>query len=179
MLEKDNLVFVIIDIQGKLARLMRDRDSLFQSVQTLIRGMDILKIPILRLEQIPEKLGPTIPEIDALLPAAPPIPKSTFSACGNEAFMAALKALNKSQVLLAGIETHICVYQTAADLVRLGYETEVSVDAVSSRTSLNKETGLEKIRGAGAALTTVETAFFELLKEAGGDAFKKIAALIK
>ena len=179
MLQTENLVFIIIDIQGKLARLMLKSDELFKSVEILTQGMRMLNVPIIWLEQIPEKLGPTIPEIAALLPDIQPISKSSFSACGNDEFMEALNGLGRRQALLAGIETHICVYQTARDLAGLGYDVEVAVDAVSSRTALNKETGLEKIRNAGAALTTTETVFFELLKEADGDLFKKITTLIK
>jgi len=179
MLKTENLVFIIIDIQGKLARLMRQSDELFKRVEILTQGMRTLNVPVIWLEQVPKNLGPTIPEIAALLPDIQPIAKSSFSACRNDEFMEALNGLGKRQALLAGIETHICVYQTARDLTRMGYDVEVAVDAVSSRTALDKEIGLEKIRSAGAALTTVETVFFELLKEAGGDRFKKIAALIK
>jgi len=179
MLKTESLVFIIVDIQEKLARMMHDRDELFKNARILTQGMLMLDVPIIWLEQIPEKLGSTINEIRKLLPDIRPIAKSSFSACGNDEFMETLKKVKKKQALIAGIETHICVYQTASDLVRLGYEVEVSADAVSSRTPLNRDVGLEKIKRSGAGLTTTETVLFELLKKAGGDKFRETVNLIK
>jgi nicotinamidase-related amidase len=179
MLETDHVVLLIIDIQGKLARLMHGKELLFNNVQKLIKGIRAIGIPILWVEQNPQGLGPTIPEIADLLTGVEPISKMSFSSCRNERFLRALKALNRKQVLIAGIETHVCVYQSAADLVALGYEVEVVVDAVSSRTTENKEIGLQKLRDARVALTSVETALFELLKMAEGKLFKEIIKIVK
>jgi nicotinamidase-related amidase len=103
----------------------------------------------------------------------------SFSCCQNDRFASALKALNRKQVLIAGIEAHICVYQTAVDLVGLGYEVQVVADAVSSRQIENKEIGLQKMKAFGISLTSVETALFELLKVAEGEQFKKIIKIVK
>jgi len=138
-----------------------------------------LGIPILWTEQNPEGLGPTIPEVANLLSGIKSVSKLSFSCCGNERFMEALRALNRNQVLLAGIEAHVCIYQTAVDLVNLGYEVQVVVDAVSSRTKENKLIGLERIREVGVSLTSTESVLFELLKVAKGSKFREILKVVK
>jgi nicotinamidase-related amidase len=175
----DKAILIIVDIQGKLAHLMYEKKALFENLQKVIKGARILKIPILWVEQNPKGLGPTIPEIANLLSDIRPISKLSFSCCRNNFFVQALKDSNRGQVLIAGIETHVCVYQTAVDLMDLGYEVQVVADAVSSRTVENKKIGLQKIRDAGVSLTSTETALFELLKVAEGEQFKKILKIVK
>ena len=179
MLKTENVVLLIVDIQGNLAHAMHGKELLFKNVQKLIKGIQVLGIPIVWLEQNPQGLGPTIPEISDILANIQPISKMSFSCCQNDRFMQALKALNRKQVLVAGIETHICVYQTSVDLVNLGYEVQVVADAVSSRNLENKEIGLQKMRDSGVSLTSVETALFELLKVAEGERFKEILKIVK
>jgi len=179
MLKMENVALLIVDIQGNLAHSMHGKELLFKNVQKLIKGIQVLGIPILWVEQNPQGLGPTIPEIADILSNIQPISKMSFSSCGNERFVQALKALNRKQVLIAGIEAHVCVYQTAADLVDLGYEVQVVADAVSSRTIENKEIGLQKMRDSGVSLTSVETALFELLKVAEGEQFREILKIVK
>lgn len=156
-----------------------NKEVLFENLQKLIKGSKILGIPILWTEQNPKGLGPTIPEVANLLSDIRPISKLSFSGCGNERFMEALRTLNRNQVLLVGIEAHVCIYQTAVDLVNLGYEVQVVVDAVSSRTEENKLIGLEKIREVGVSLTSVETVLFELLRVAKGSKFREILKIVK
>lgn len=175
----ENTVLVIVDVQGNLAHLMHEKELLFKNMQNLIKGIQVLGLPILWVEQNPKGLGPTIPEIADILSDIQPIAKMSFSSCRNDGFVQAMKALNRKQVLIAGIEAHICVYQTAADLVDTGYEVQVVADAVSSRTLVNKEIGLQKMRDSGAGLTSVETALFELLKVAEGEMFKEILKIVK
>lgn len=179
MLKIENSALLLIDIQGKLAHLMHGKAQLFDSLQKLVKGVQVLGLPILWVEQNPVGLGPTIPEVADLLPDVEPVSKMTFSSCRNDRFLQALKDLNRKQVLVAGIETHICVYQTAADLVAMGIEVQVVTDAVSSRTPENKAIGLQKMTDAGARLTSVETVLFELLRVAEGDAFKEIIRIVK
>jgi len=179
MLKIENVALLIVDIQGNLAHLMHGKELLFKNVQKLIKGIQVLGIPILWVEQNPQGLGPTIPEIADILPDIQPISKTSFSSCRNDLFLQALKALNRKQVLIAGIEAHICVYQTAVDLVDLRYEVQVVADAVSSRNMENKEIGLQKMRDAGVSLTSVETALFEILKVAEGAQFKEILKILK
>lgn len=179
MLDIENVVLLIVDIQGKLAHLMDKKEILFKNVQNLIKGSRTLDIPILWVEQNPQGLGSTIPEIADILSDIQPISKMSFSSCRNDSFLQALNALDRKQVLISGIEAHICVYQTAADLVDMGYEVQVVADAVSSRNLDNKKIGLQKMRDAGANLTSVETALFELLKVAEGEQFRQIIRIIK
>ena len=179
MFKIETVALIVVDIQGNLAHLMHMKEILFKNVQKLIKGIQILGVPILWLEQNPRGLGPTIPEIADLLSNIQPISKMSFSGCRNDRFMQALEALNRKQVLIAGIEAHVCVYQTAVDLVDLGYEVQVVTDAVSSRNVEDKEIGLQKMRCAGVSLTSVETALFELLKVAEGEQFREIIKIVK
>lgn len=178
MLNADEAALVVIDVQGKLARLMYERERLFENLAKLIQGARVLGLPVLVTEQNPAGLGPTVPEIAALLPAER-VAKVAFSCCGEEVFVARLEALGRRQLLLAGIEAHICVCQTAVDLVGRGYDVSVVADAVSSRTGRNRDIGLERMKAAGAGITSVETALFELLKVAEGEKFKAILRLVK
>ncbi len=179
MITPENMVLVIVDVQGKLAHLMCGKEALFRNLRGLIQGIQILRIPILWMEQNPKGLGPTVPEIAELLSDTEPISKMSFSCCGNDIFIQQLDSLHRKQVLIAGIETHVCVYQTAMDLLERGYDVEVVADAVSSRTVENKRIGLEKIRQLGARWTSTEMALFELLRVAEGDAFKAILKIVK
>jgi len=180
MLTLDNTILLVIDVQGKLAQLMDQKEALFDNLSRMIKGAQILEIPILWTEQAPDKLGQTTPEIGQLLSeTGRPISKTSFSCCGHPPFAAQLKALERRQILLTGIETHICVYQTAIDLLAQNYEVEVVADAVSARRAENKQIGLARMQEAGARLTSAEMALFELLQAAEGPKFKEIARLVK
>lgn len=179
MINVDNTALVLIDIQGKLASLMHQREQLYRNLEILIKGAQVLELPILWLEQYPQGLGLTIPEVAGLLKGQQPLAKVCFSACGLPEFSQALRASSRWRVLLAGIEAHICVYQTCRDLLDQGYQVEVVADAVSSRTPENKKTGLDRMVQAGAVCTSVEMALFELLRVAGTPQFKEIARLVK
>ena len=179
MLKLENTVLVIVDVQEKLSRVMYEKERLFENLQKLIKGARILGIPIILTEQNPKGLGPTIIEIANLLPNIKPIPKFSFSCFGDEKFLKELKASKRKQVLIAGIEAHVCVYQTAVDLVNSGYEVQVVADGVSSRTLENKQIGLEKVRSEGIGVTSTETALFELLRVAEGEKFKELLKVVK
>ncbi|WNF38689.1 isochorismatase family protein [Bacillaceae bacterium IKA-2] len=179
MLKKDQTAFVLVDVQGKLAEMVYESEFMIANLKKLIQGLKILEIPIIWLEQYPVGLGATTEKISQYLTDQLPIQKMTFNGCKSEAFRDAVKATERSQMLVAGIEAHICVYQTAFGLKSMGYEVEVCKDAVSSRTLANKEIGFEKIKAAGIAQTGVETALFELMEIAEGDQFKQIIKLLK
>ena len=179
MLKIENTAVTLIDVQGKLAGLMHEKDELFRNLEILIRGAEALELPILWLEQYPQRLGPTVPVIAQLLGDRKPIEKTCFSAWGSDEFRQQLQDSGRRQLLLAGIETHICVYQTARHLLAEDYHVEVVGDAVSSRTAHSKALGLEKMTRAGAQVTSVEMALFELLEAAGTPQFKTIARLVK
>lgn len=179
MFRLENTVMLLVDVQGQLAQLMYEKEQLFAQLSTMIKGMQVLGVPIIWMEQIPSKLGPTTQEIAALMPDQTPIEKFSFSCCGEPRFMEAFGAADRSQVLITGIETHICVFQTGAELMEKGCQVQVVSDCVSSRTRENKKVGLKRLADEGAGITSVEMAFFELMREARGDAFKKMVKLIK
>jgi nicotinamidase-related amidase len=170
---------VVIDVQGKLAQLMHDRQALFKNIQILIKAAKILNIPILWCQQCPDALGATVPEIAQLLAEDEPINKATFSCCGSEQFNAKLNELSRNQVLLCGLETHVCIYQTAIDLLRKDFNVNVIADAVSSRTSENKQIAINKMTTEGINISCTEMALFELLKTTEHPQFKHIAKLVK
>jgi nicotinamidase-related amidase len=179
MLDINKVCLGVIDVQGKLAQLMYERDLLFKNIQILIKGCRILNIPILWTQQVPQALGQTIVQITELLTDIEPINKASFSCCGEDKFANALQKLNRQQVILCGIETHICIYQTAIDLLQRDYYVEVVADTVSSRTLQNKKIALQKIQSKGAQITTTEMALFELARTAEHPQFKQIAKLVK
>ncbi|MGD0794719.1 MAG: hydrolase [Dehalococcoidales bacterium] len=178
-LTTESTVLVVIDIQEKLFPVMHEKEKLLRDAVKLIKGARVLGIPVILTEQYPKGLGPTIPEIKELMPDIKPIEKVCFSCCDNEAFGQSLEALKRRQVLIVGIEAHICVYQTAMALARKGYEVQVVSDCVSSREPENKTVSLFKMGAAGVIPTTTEMALFELLKVAQGDKFKQISNIVK
>ena len=179
MLDIQQCCLTVVDVQGKLAQLMHGREALLKNVQILIQAAKILDIPILWCQQCPDALGPTVPEIAQLLEDNEPINKAAFSCCGEERFNAKLKELARKQVLLCGIETHVCIYQTAIDLLRQEFHVEVIADAVSSRALENKQIALNRLAAEGAKITCTETVLFELLKTAEHPQFRQVAKLIK
>lgn len=179
MFTTDNTVLVIVDVQGKLARLMADPETLFGNLQRMVKGAQALELPILWMEQIPEKLGPTIPEVADLLVGVQAMSKTSFSCAGSAEFNSALAQSGRKQVLLVGIEAHVCVYQTALDLVAAGYEVAVVEDAIGSRIASNKAVGVRKMLARGVSLSSTEMALFELMGDAGHPAFRDIQAILK
>ena len=179
MLNIDQTILLVIDFQGNLAQAMDDRRSLFENARKIIQGLQTFNIPLIVTEQIPAKLGPTIPEIAGLLQGMTPIAKESFSCFQNPGFREALEKTGRRQVLMTGIETHICVYQTARDLLAAGYEVYIVADAVSSRTARNREIGLKMMGDAGGRLTCTEAVLFELLRTAASEKFKDIFRIVK
>jgi len=180
MLHIDTTILVCIDIQENLAKAMFDRERLVENTVNLISGINVLGIPVLWTEQNPERLGATLPEISAVMPKeVQPFSKLSFSCCGSEEFAKALKAHGYIDVLLAGIETHICVLQTAMDLLEQGHRVQAVADCLCSRTPENNAIGIERMRGLGVQITSVETALFELLRTAAAPRFREIAKIIK
>ncbi len=175
----ENTALVLVDVQEKLVRVMQDKQTLVENIKKCIEGAKVLGIPILWLEQNPTGLGKTIPEIANLLENRKPIAKMSFSAYKNINFVKAIKKLKRNQILIVGIETHVCVYQSSMDLVSAGFEVSVVTNAVSSRTQENKQIGIQKMRDEGAKLTTTEIALFELLETAEAPGFKQIIKIVK
>jgi len=178
MINLENTMLVVIDVQGNLAQAMYEKELLFKNIRKIVRGAQILEMPIVVTEQVPEKLGPTLPEIAGLFTGIQPITKSSFSCCGNDDFVKELKTVTRGQILVTGIEAHVCVYQTTIDLINSGYEVNLVADCISSRTLMNKTIGIESMVNKGAILTSTEMALFELMKIAEGDAFSQIIKIV-
>ena len=179
MFEVNRTVMLLIDVQGQLAQLMYEKEKFFKSLEIFIKGMQILEVPIIWMEQVPKNLGPTTQSIADVVVDNFPIEKFSFSCCGESKFMDKFDTLGRDQVLLTGIETHICVFQTAHDLIQKGCQVQVVTDCVSSRTKENKKVGIKRICQTGGQVTSVEMAFFELMRAAEGDKFKQMVKLIK
>ena len=179
MLTSENTLLLVVDVQGRLAHAMNEKEVLFRSMINMINGARILGIKTLVTEQNPQGLGPTIPELREHLKDIEPISKFSFSCCDNEQFMQELNSTKPGNIVIAGIESHICVYQTARDLVKLQYNVEILADAVSSRTAENKQIGLERSKAAGAGVSSVETVLFEIIKDARSKEFKDILNIVK
>ena len=179
MLEVNSSVLLVIDVQEKLFRVTHQKEKLLDNLQRLIKGIKVLEVPIIATEQYPQGLGPTVKEVAALLGGVKPIAKTSFSCCGDKAFIKEFQKLRRQQVLLAGIESHVCVYQTAADLINAGWEVYAVSDTIGSRTKENNDIGLRMMEQMGARVTSTEAVLFELLKVAEGEKFKAISQIVK
>jgi len=179
LLNPENTALVLVDVQVKLERVMHNREELIGNIQRLIKGAQALGMPVIHTEQYPEGLGETVSGISEMLSEMKPVSKLSFSCCGEPKFMESFKALGKKQVLLAGIEAHVCVYQTAVDLLDAGYDVQVVADAVDSRTAENRSLALERMKEAGAVITSTEMALFEMVRGASSAHFKDISRIVK
>lgn len=178
MLNKNNCGLIVVDVQGKLAQIMPGSEALIHQLKILIQGVKILGLPIVWMEQLPNKLGATHPELAALLPDTP-LSKDTFSGWQTAAIRQKIELSDCDHWLVAGIEAHVCVYQTVADLLLEGLQTHLVVDAIASRVEPNKTLAINKMQQLGSQLTSVEMALFELQQVAAGDEFKQLIQLIK
>jgi nicotinamidase-related amidase len=179
--DSSRAVLVLIDIQDKLLGTMpRDiQESVVKSAGNLVKGAKELNIPILATEQYPQGLGQTIKAIRDLAPEIKPFPKLTFSCYRNHEFRKALELAEPRDVILCGMETHLCVLPTALELLEDDYNVFVAADAVCSRTKLNWKLSLEVMRQAGATIGTSEMFLYQMVEEAGTERFKNIARILK
>jgi nicotinamidase-related amidase len=180
-LEAEQCALIVVDMQEKLLPPIWEKQRLVKNAQLLIRLAGILKIPALVTTQYAKGLGNTVPDIASMLPDSPAIDKLMFSCFGSDAFCSLLKRLpgQRTTVLLCGMETHICVMQTALGALREGYLVHVACDAVSSRTELNWRIGLDRMRAAGAILSSTEMMIYELLRSSGAPAFRELLPYLK
>ncbi|ELP9499110.1 TPA: hydrolase [Vibrio alginolyticus] len=180
MLSKGNTGLIVVDVQGKLATLMHESDALIENITKLVKGAKALDLPILWLEQNPERLGPTAEPIREVLGSTHlPITKYTFDGCKEATFKVAVENAKVDTWLVCGIESHICVYQTAVSLRQSGYRVELVTDCVSSRTAANKALALAKLTANGVVLTGLEMCLYEMVEDCRAPEFKEILALIK
>lgn len=178
MLDQTDCGLIVVDVQGRLARLMHDSEPFIARTACLIQACQRLAMPVITLEHCVDKLGPTVPELREHLDQTPPIHKTSFGACATNAFNETLAAYHKKQWLVCGIEAHVCVYQTALGLSRLDYQVEVVADCVSSREPGNIALALGKLNRAGIESSTLEMCLFELMVDATHPQFKDIIKLI-
>ena len=178
-LTRARAALVVVDVQERLLPAIFEKERVLQNVVRLIGGAGVLQVPVFATEQYRKGLGPTVPEVAAAIPGFAPMEKVAFSACGAAGFVAALKAKEVSDVVLCGVEAHVCVTQTCLDLLEEGFRVFVAADAISSRTPENYRFGVERMRTAGAAIVSTEMVLFELLEQAGTAEFKQILALVK
>lgn len=181
ILDRGKSVLVVIDMQEPFLRAIHERERLTSNVLILIEAAKILNIPILSTTQYAQRMGGFAPDIAAALGAdnGEPIDKFSFSCAGSEEFRGQLNSLGRRQILLCGVETHICIAQTALDLGYAGYDVHVAVDAISSRTFDKHKIGMERIRDSGGLPCATESAVYEWLVAAGTPEFKSILALVK
>lgn len=186
-LERDQSIGLAIDIQERLHPHMHEANVLERNCVTLFHGLGILSIPILATEQYPKGLGPTIPAIRDCLGLTvtttsdpnPPLEKVEFSCWANESFASALRASGKHQVIIAGIEAHVCVLQTALELTAADYDVVVAFDCTSSRRHYDADIAYRRMEAEGVRLGTYESILLELCRVAGTDTFRAISKLIK
>ena len=180
-LEPEQCALIVVDIQSKLLPPIFHKEELVRNAQLLIRAAGILKIPSLISTQYAKGLGETVPAIASLLPQTEPIDKQLFSCFGSDVFCSLLKRLpgQRNTLLLCGMESHICVMQTALAALREGYLVHVASDAVSSRTEWNWRIGLERMRAAGAVISSTEMIVYELVRSSGSPVFKELLPYLK
>lgn len=170
---------LVIDIQEKLFPFITGNEILAVNSGILIKGLQVLKVPILVTEQYTKGLGPTIRPLRELLGTAAPMEKLAFSCCDDPSIMGQLAALKKKFIIITGIEAHVCVLQTATDLLERGFIPVVAEDCVSSRRLNDKDMAMNRLRRMGAVITTYESVLFELLRYSGTEEFKAISKLVK
>jgi nicotinamidase-related amidase len=179
MLSRNSAVLIVIDMQGNLFQAMHDKDNLLINAVKVIKGAVIFNLPIIVTEQVPQKLGPTIAPVAGELNDFQPVGKENFSCWENKKFREKLEAFSRNNVIILGIECHVCVYQTAADLIENGYIVHVVADAVASRTRANNDIGLVAMKSRGAQLTSAEMVLFELLRTAADPRSRDLFKIVK
>ncbi|MCC6483626.1 MAG: isochorismatase family protein [Armatimonadetes bacterium] len=180
LVEAGRSVVVAVDLQPALLNVMFEKERIIDNARRLLACAAILRVPVIATTQYAEKLGALDERFTELLPDIASVDKMCFSCMGNSHFRAALEGLRgRSQVILAGLETHVCINQTAHDLLDDGYVVHLASDAISSRSEFNYRYGLERLRNVGATVSTVESIVFEWLRKAGTPEFKEVAKWIK
>jgi nicotinamidase-related amidase len=180
-LDSDRAALVVIDVQEKLCLAMDDKvlRKMTKNIGILLEGARELNLPVLITEQYVKGLGATIAELKEKAGDAPCFEKMTFSSCGSPEFIEKLKETGRTQIIITGMETHVCVLQTVIELRDAGFEVHVVKDAVMSRCKRNWQTAMEAMSLTGAVPTSTESVLFQLLKVAGTEAFKKLSKLVR
>jgi len=176
---RDKTAALIIDVQERLFPHIQDHDVLVSNMGILIRGLQIMEIPLMVTQQYSKGLGKTIDPVEKLFMPFKPIEKTAFSCCDEPGIMAAMERTGKDFIILAGIESHVCVLQTTLDLLERGFKPVVIEDCISSRKADDKDTAIHRMRQEGAIITSYESILFELCRFSGSPEFKQISSLVK
>lgn len=179
VLDSKQALLLIVDVQESFRKQLKDLDNLTRNITILAEAAKILKVPVVLTEQYPQGLGKTIAEISACLGEHKYFEKTAFSCCQAAGFMDMMESLGRNQVIVCGIEAHVCVSQTVHELLNNDYTVHVVADAIASRSQRNKEMGWEKMISSGAVPSCVEIALFEMLGESGTEPFKAVQRLVK
>ena len=179
LLEKENTGFLIVDVQEKLMQVMGQKQRIIENINKLLLLSKLYELPFILTEQYPKWLGSTLPEIKESLPSCEPVSKLHFNCCDVEAFNERLNSVNIKTIILAGVESHICIFQTCVSLLDKGYQVHIPQDAVGSRTDENWHVGLELSKKAGAIITSTESVIYQILKKAGTKEFKQMLKVMK
>ena len=179
MLTPENTCLVIVDIQENLLPVMAEPERVVKNTAVLIQTAKALNIPILWCQQVPKALGATVESVACHLGGVEPINKFSFSCCGDEAFLTKLDETKSKSAVICGIESHVCIFQTAVDLMQKGLNVHVVADAISSRTVENKQIAINRMTKEGVTVTSTEMLLFELLKDTKHEKFRELAKLIK
>jgi nicotinamidase-related amidase len=177
--KKEDTILVVIDMQEKLMPAMYNREKTEEQNIRLAKGMKVLGVPVIVTTQYAKGLGKTIDSMEEVLEGCPILDKFTFSAYRNEEFRKTLEASGRKTVVITGVESHVCVQQTAMDLIEAGYKVAIAMDCVSSRSEESLKTAAWTLSSAGALLTCAESILFELLESAKAPEFKQISAIVK
>ena len=170
---------LVIDIQDRLLPQIFEKERLINNSVLLIKGVSVLGLPIFATEQYRKGLGLTVPEIASTINGFAPVEKVTFTACGAEGLVSEFRTRKLTQILLCGMETHVCVLQTGLDLLQQDFEVFVVADAVSARANQNHQLGLQRLRDHGAEIVSTEMVLFEMLERAATPEFKQVLAFVR
>ena len=175
----ENALFCLVDVQERLHPHVNNKDEVEKNLITLVKGLIVHDVPFIVNEQYKKGIGETIPSLRELIDTYPHFEKTTFSCCKNETTMDAIKETNKQIIIVAGIETHVCVLQTCIDLLEAGLQPVLVTDCVSSRKQKDTDVAIERLIQAGVIPTTYESLLFELTVDSKNPVFKQISALVK
>jgi nicotinamidase-related amidase len=179
LLDRENTGLLVIDVQEKLMQVMGRKERVIDNIIKLLQLSKLFTLPVIITEQYPKWLGSTLPNIIGHLPSYEPITKLHFNCCDVEAFDKRLNSEGFKNIIVTGVESHICIFQTCVSILEKGYQVHVPQDAVDSRTEENWRVGLELMKKAGALITSTETLIYQILKKAGTNEFKKMLKIIK
>jgi nicotinamidase-related amidase len=176
-IKRSNCLLLVVDVQDRLIDTITENRAILGNLKALLKAAQLLHIPILATEQ--EKLGEVVPELQGLMSGSPKFRKLSFSCCGDSVFLKKLRQLRRKTIILCGIETHVCVIQTAFDLLKLHYHVIVVKDATSSHAVIDRDAAIERMQNTGVVITTTEALIYELTEKAGTEEFRRMLEIVK